>query len=134
MAPPGKAGASASSVGEDLARLMDHVTGEVRTLLQDAQDARKRGRDIIGRRKVGFQAGDEVHLDTNFTPLLARGLISSRWQGPFEVVGQAAAPNTYKLELPLTWRAHNKFNVDLLRCYVQAPDWMVADQPPSPSS
>ena len=45
MAPPGKAGASASSVGEDLAHLMDHVTGEVSCLLQEVQDAWKRGLD-----------------------------------------------------------------------------------------
>ena len=43
MALPGEAGASASSVGEDWARLMDHVTGEVRGLLKEVLDARKLG-------------------------------------------------------------------------------------------
>ena len=38
MAPPGEAGASASSVGEDLALLMDHVTGEVHCLLHEVQE------------------------------------------------------------------------------------------------
>ena len=104
MAPPGEAGASASSVGEDLARLMDHVTREVCCLLQKVQDALKRGQDR-GRRDVVFQAGDEVLLDTTFTPLPSWRLLSSHWQGTFKVIGLAAAPNTYKLELPLTWWA-----------------------------
>jgi len=115
-----------------LARLMDHVTGEVRGLLHEVQEVWKRGRDR-GRRDVVFQVGDEVLLDTTFTPLPSRGLLSARWQGPFKVIGPAAAPNTYQLELPLTWRAHNEFNVDRLRRYIRAPDWMVADRLPRPS-
>ena len=81
-----------------------------------------------------FQAGDEVLLDITFTPLPTHCLLSARWQGPFKVTRPAAAPNTYQLELPLTWRAHNEFNVDQLRRYVRAPDWMVADRLPRPSS
>ena len=72
---------------------------------------RKRGRDR-GRQDVVFQAGDEVLLDTTFTPLPSQGLLSARWQGPLKVIRLAAAPNTYKLELPLTWLAHNEFNVE----------------------
>ena len=106
MALSGEEGASTSSVGEDLARLMDHVTGEVRDLLKEVQDARKQGRDR-GRRDVMFQAENEDLLDTTFTPLPSQGLLSSRWQGPFKVIRPAAAPNTYKLELPLKWQAHN---------------------------
>ena len=132
MAPPGEAGASTSSVGEDLAQLMDHVTGEVRCLLHEVQEVWKRGQDRW-RQDVVFQAGDEVLLDTTFTPLPSRCLLSARWQGPFKVIGPAAAPNTYQLELPLTWRAHNEFNVDRLHRYARAPDWMVADRQPRPS-
>ena len=112
---------------------MDHVTGEVRCLLKEVQDAQKQGR-ACWRRDVVFQAGDEVLLDTTFTPLPSCGLLSSCWQGPFKVIGPVAAPNTNKLKLPLTWQEHNEFNVDRLCCYVRAPDWMVADWLPSPSS
>ena len=80
-----------------------------------------------------FQAGDEVLLDTTFTPLPSWGLLSSRWQGSFKVIGPAAVPNMYWLKLPLTWRANNEFNVDQLCHYVRAPDWMVVECPPSPS-
>ena len=65
------------SIGEDLARLMDHVTGEVRCLLKEVQNARKQGRDR-GRQDVVFQAGEEVLLDMTFTPLPSCGLLSTR--------------------------------------------------------
>ena len=75
---------------------------------------RKRGQDR-GRRDVVFQAGDEVLLDTTFTPLPSRCLLTSSWQDPFKVIGPAAGPNTYQIELSLTWWAHNEFNVDRLQ-------------------
>ena len=89
---------------------MDHVTGEVCCLLKEVQDALKQGLDQ-GRLYVVFQAGDEVLLDTTFTHLPSCGLLSSRWQGPFKVIRPAAAPNTYKLKLQLTWRAHSEFTL-----------------------
>jgi hypothetical protein len=45
LAPPIDPTDSAGKLGADLARLMDHVTAEVRALLQDAQDERKQLRD-----------------------------------------------------------------------------------------
>ena len=75
-----------------MARLMDHVTGEVRGLLKEVQDARKQGRDR-GRRDLVFQAGDEVLLDTTFTPLPSRGLLSACWKGPFIKGRKTSAPN-----------------------------------------
>jgi len=131
LAPPLVPTDSAGKLGEDLARLMDHVTGEVRALLQEAQDERRQLRDQ-GRRAVVFAVGDEVLLDTSFAPLPSRGILSARWMGPFKVLGPASAPNTYLLDLPATWRAHREFNVERLRRYVRAPDWMVANRPPPP--
>ena len=105
MALPDYAGASELSLGEDLAHLMDHVTGEVCCLLKGVQDVWKQGQDLW-RLDMVFQEGDEVLLDTTFTPFPSCGPLSSCWQGPFKVIRPAAAPNTCKLELPLTWQAH----------------------------
>ena len=73
LAPPDDAASPAAVGGGDaLARLMDHVTGEVRALLQERQDTRKARLDP-GRRDVRFEPGDEVLLDTSHTPLPSRG-------------------------------------------------------------
>ena len=92
--PPAAAGGAAPALGQALARVMQHITGEVRALLQERQDERKRLRDG-GRRAVEFAVGDEVLLDTTFAPLPSRGLLSARWMGPFKVAARCTAPNTY---------------------------------------
>ena len=110
LAPPDDAASPAAVGGGDaLARLMDHVTGEVRALLQERQDTRKARLDP-GRRDVRFEPGDEVLLDTSHTPLPSRGSLASRWMGPFQVLRQTA-PNTYQLDLQPTWKAVDEFNV-----------------------
>ena len=129
-APPAASG-TAPALGQALARVMRHITGEVRALLQEHQDERKRLWDC-GRRAVEFAVGDEVLLDTTFAPLPSRGLLSARWMGPFKVAARCTAPNTYCLALPPTWRAHDEFNVERLRRYVGGPDWMRGDRPPRP--
>ena len=58
--------------------------------------------------------GDEVLLDTEHTPLPSRSLLSPRWMGPSKVLARPA-PNTYRLEIPATWRACDEFNVERLR-------------------
>ena len=99
------------SDGAAVARLMDHVTGEVRALLQERQDERKARLDP--RRS-------DVQLDTSHTPLPSRSLLSHRWMGPFKVLAQTA-PNTYRLDVPPTWLAFNEFNVSRLRRYLRSP-------------
>ena len=91
-APPAASG-TAPALGQALARVMRHTTREVRTLLQERQDKRKRLRDG-GRRAVEFAVGNEVLLDTTFAPLPSRGLLSARWMGPFKVAARCAEPNT----------------------------------------
>ena len=77
IAPPDEVDAPAAVGGGDaIARLMDHVTGEVRALLQERQDERKARLDP-GRRDVRFEPGDEVLLDTTHTPLPSSGPLSS---------------------------------------------------------
>ena len=130
LSPPSD---SASSHGEDgaaVAHLMSQVTEEVRALLQERQDARKARLDVH-RRDVQFAVGDEVLLDTTHTPLPSRSLLSPRWMGPFKVVA-CTAPNTYRLDVPATWRAFNEFNVSRLRRYQRRPAWLGGD-PPEPS-
>ena len=80
---------------------MDHVTGEVRALLQERQDERKARLDPHGR-DVQLAPGDEVLLDTSHTPLPSRSLLSHRWMGPFKVLAQMA-PNTYRLDVDHQW-------------------------------
>ena len=68
---------------------MDHVTGEVRALLQEHQDRRKAALDQR-RRDVSFEVGDEVLLDTTHTPLPSRDKLSARWMGPFKILAKTA--------------------------------------------
>ena len=109
---------------------MDHVTGEVRALLQEHQDRRKAALDQR-RRAVYFEVGDEVLLDTTHTPLPSRDKLSARWMGPFKILAKTA-PNTYRLAVPAAWRAFNEFNVERLRRYLRRPLELGgdADEPP----
>ena len=118
------------SSGLAVAQLMDHVTGEVRALLQEHQDRRKALLDQR-RRDVRFAVGEEVLLDTTHTPLPSRDKLSARWMGPFKVLAQTA-PNTYRLAVPSAWRAFNEFNVERLRRYLRRPPALGgdADEPP----
>jgi hypothetical protein len=93
--------------GEAAARLLAQVTGEVLALLQERHDQLKAELDAH-RLDVCFTVGDEVLLDTEHSPLPSRSLLSPRWMGPFKVLA-CQAPNTYRLDLPSSWRV---FNVD----------------------
>ena len=71
-APPAlRPGRHVSTDGVAVARLMDHVTGEVRALLHESQALRKARMDPH-RKDVQFSPGDEVLLDTAHTPLPSR--------------------------------------------------------------
>ena len=128
-APPDAAAAVGD--GEAAARLLAQVTGEVRALLQERQDRRKAELDAH-RRDVRLAVGDEVLLDTEHSPLPSRSLLSPRWMGPFKVLA-CPAPNTYRLDLPSSWRVFNEFNVDRLRPYVRRPAHLGGEpDPPAP--
>jgi len=119
--------------GEAAAHLMGRVTAEVRALLQERQDRRKAELDAT-RRDVQFAPGDEVLLDTEHTPLPSRSLLSPRWMGPFKVLARPA-PNTYRLDIPATWRVFPEFNVERLRPYRRRPAHLGGDPdagPPAP--
>ena len=123
--------ATPAGSGEAAAYLMGWMTAEVRALLQARQDQRKAELDAH-RRDVQFAVGDEVLLDTEHTPLPSRSLLSPRWMGPFKVLARPA-PNTYRLEIPATWRACDEFNVERLRPYHRRPDCLGgAPGPPPP--
>ena len=108
--------------GEAAAHLMGRVTADVRALLQERQERRKAELDAH-RRDVTFAVGDEVLLDTEHTPLPSRSLLSPRWMGPFKVLARSA-PNTYRIDIPATWRTFNEFNVERLRPYYRRSDHM----------
>ena len=119
LTPPADPALPEVSDGAQVARLMDQVTGEVRALLQERQDLRKARLDP-GRRDVVLVPGEEVLLDTTHSPLPSRSPLSPRWMGPFKVLARTA-PNTYRLDLPPTWKAFPEFNVDRLRRYLRRP-------------
>jgi hypothetical protein len=58
--------------------------------------------------------GDEVLLYREHAPLPSRSLLSSRLTGPFKVLA-CPVPNTYRLDVPATWRVFPKLNVERLR-------------------
>jgi hypothetical protein len=51
--------------------------------------------------------------------------------GPFKVLA-CPAPNTYRLDIPATWRICPEFNVERLRPYLRRPDHLGGDLPPPP--
>jgi uncharacterized protein (DUF2249 family) len=109
------------------------VTGEVLALLQEQHDQLKAELDTH-RRDVRFTVGDEVLLDTEHSPLPLRSLLSPRWMGPFKVLA-CQAPNTYRLDLPSSWRVFNKFNVDRLWPYICLPAHLCGElDPPAVAS
>jgi hypothetical protein len=113
------------------ARLLEQVTGEVLALLQERQDRRKAELDAH-RWDVRFAVGEEVLLDTEHTPLQSRSLLSPRWMGPFKVLA-CQARNTYRLDLPFSWRVFNEFNVGRLCPYVLRPSHLGGiTGPPAP--
>ena len=119
--------------GAAVAHHMDLVTGEVRALVQESQADRKARLDPR-RRDVKFRPGAEVLLDTSHTPLPSRDKLSPRWMGPFRVLAQTA-PNTYRLDVPPSWRAFSEFNVERLRRYLRRPPELggdAAEPPPIP--
>ena len=81
-------------------------------------------------------AHEEVLLDTEHTPLPLHSLLSPRWMGPFRVLARTA-PNTYRLDIPATWRIFPEFNVERLRPYLRRPDRLGGDSdagPPPPAA
>ena len=112
---------------------MWRVTEEVRALLQERQDRRKAELDA-SRRDVQFDVGNGVLLDMEDAPLPSRSLLSPRWMGPFRVLARTA-PNTYRLDIPATWRVFPEFNVERLRPYLRRPARLGGDAdecPPPP--
>jgi hypothetical protein len=68
--------------------MMARVTAEVLALLQERQVQRKAALDAH-LRDVQFAAGDEVLLDTKYTPLPSRSLLVPPLDGPFTVLACA---------------------------------------------
>ena len=48
-------------------------------------------------------------LDREDTPHPSRSLLSPRWMDPFRILARTA-PNTYRLDIPATWRVFTEFN------------------------
>ena len=53
--------------------------------------------------------------------------------GPFKVLARTA-PNTYRLDVPSTWRVFPEFNVERLRPYLRRPDTLGGDADTGPQS
>jgi hypothetical protein len=112
--PAGGAGpcwAQGGRRGPDWAR-DDRGAGAAVGAAGPALEAHRRDRDVC------FAMGDEVLLGTEHAPLSSRSLFSPRWMGPFKVLA-CPAPNTYRLDVPATWRVIPKFKVEHLRPYLR---------------
>ena len=51
--------------------------------------------------------------------------------GPFKVLARTA-PNTYRLDVPGTWRTSTEFNVKCLQQYLRSPDHLGGEAAPPP--
>ena len=71
-------------------------------------------------RSAGAVAGAAGH-GAHALGLPSRSLLSPRWMGPFRGLARTA-PNTYRLDIPATWRIFPEFNVERLRPYRRRSD------------
>lgn len=71
------------------------------------------------RKPLTFEVGDQVSLKTSHLGIstLPSKKLFCKYMGPF-TVSKIINDNAYMLELPRTWRAHNVFNVSLLKPFI----------------
>ena len=95
------------------------------------KQARKRANELIVQaqsrwrkakdKKVEFRIGDKVWLEghnlRSDRPLIK---LSAKRYGPFKIT-KVLSPITYQLQLPISWKIHDVFHVDLLTPYKETP-------------
>jgi len=81
------------------------------------------------RRKIDWEVGDKVYLDTqNLASERPSRKLSDKWMGPFTVLEQVGS--SYRLELPKGSRIHDVFAPNLLCKDPQDP--LPGQEPPKP--
>jgi hypothetical protein len=101
---------------------------EARTKAQQA--LQRRVKPLITPRT--FVPGDRVWLDArNLKIKTPSRKLSPRRYGPFEILKQVS-PVTYRIKLPLSWKIHNVFHVDLLTPYKETRAYGKAFTQPPP--
>ena len=82
-------------------------------LILKAQSRWRKARD----KKVEFKIGDKVWLEgCNLKSDRPSIKLSAKRYGPFKIT-KVLSPITYQLQLPLSWKIHDVFHVDLLTPY-----------------
>lgn len=111
------------TVNETANQFAERMTGIImitRDILQQTQD-RQAQYFNTGRRQVQYNVGDQVLVDlpSLMTPeerARSKDKLRFRRVGPYPIM-EKLGPNTYRLELPRTIRAHNVFNITALTPY-----------------
>ena len=82
-------------------------------LIIQAQSRWRKARD----KKVEFNTGDKVWLKgQNLKSDQPSIKLSAKWYGPFKIT-KVLSPITYQLQVPLSWKIHDVFHIDLLTPY-----------------
>ena len=103
---------------------------EVEKIRQNLKASQDRQKSYVDKHRVNreFRVGDHVYLRVREKKSsLNLGIcakLSPRYCGPFEVL-ERIGPVAYRLALPANTRAHNVFNVYLLKKYVHDPNNMI---------
>ncbi|CAI7866760.1 unnamed protein product [Closterium sp. NIES-54] len=115
----------------DFVTTMKQLWDRTHKRLQDIQSSQKRLADRH-RRDHTIAVGDHVLLDTcnlNLGHLPSK--LRPRFCGPF-LVEEQVTPVTFRLRLPVSWKIHNAFHVQLLKPYQDPNMLYTGRQPPPP--
>jgi hypothetical protein len=119
------------TIGPDMLKEMEQQVIQIKQNLKVAQNRQKSYADRK-RTPREFKTGDHVYLRVRPRKSSLRmgdfSKLVPRYCGPFEVLDRVG-PIAYRLALPPTIKAHNVFNVSLLKKYVHDSnhiiDWSV---------
>ena len=123
--PAGQDPAAPAGSGEAAATLMGRVTAEVRALLQERQDGARRSSTLIAG-----TCSSQRETKCSWTRNIRR-VPRGRCYRRFKLLARTA-PNTYRLDVPATWRTCAEFNAERLQQYLCRPDHLGGEAAPPP--
>ena len=103
---------------EDFAKRMKKVHEETTSALKKAADDMKRYADQRRSNAPEYKKGDMVWLEAdNIKQNRPAKKLSDKRLGPYKIT-KVINPNAYELQLPKSFKIHNRFNVSKLRPYL----------------
>ena len=106
---------TACTIRLDLRRLVTRL--HLDELIVQAQSRWKKAKD----KRVEFKIGDKVWLEgRNLRSDRPSTKLAAKRYGPFKIT-KVLSPITYQIQLPLSWKIHDVFHVDLLTLYKETP-------------